>query len=82
MLELARAHNLLDVQLYEFAVKEIFPKILDKAGLKPDDPVPSYEVLKNENYLRSKFGRAYNKVFRQIYRVRQKFPPLDSTSPA
>jgi hypothetical protein len=70
MLELAREHNQLDLELYAFAAEEIFPRICRQAGVNPADKVPSYEVSTNDHLLRYKFGRAYNKVFRQIYKVR------------
>jgi hypothetical protein len=79
MLELSREHNKLDLELYAFAVNEIFPRICRKAGVSPADKIPSYEVSTNESLLRYKFGRAYNKVFRQIYKVRRGiFNPNDT----
>ena len=79
MLELAREHNRLDLELYAFAVNEIFPKLCDKAGVNPADKVPPYEVSTNQKLLRYKFGRVYNKVFRQVYKVRcQIFYPTDA----
>jgi hypothetical protein len=68
MLELAREHNQLDLELYAFAVNEIFPRLCRKADVNPADAVPSYEVLKNDRRLKYKFGRVYNKVFRQVYK--------------
>ena len=73
MLELARKHNQLDLELYEFAANEIFPKLCRKAGLNPLDKTPSYEVSTNDMWLKYKSGRFYNKVFRQIYKVRHRF---------
>lgn len=79
MRELAREHNQLDVELYEFAVNEIFPKILRQAGLDPADQAPSYEIFKNENLTKQKAGRMFNKAFRLAYRVRRKiFHPADA----
>jgi hypothetical protein len=72
MVELIREHNRLDLELYDFAVNEIFPKICRKAGMDPADKGKSYEIFKNENHLKYKLGRAYNKVFRQIYKARHK----------
>ena len=79
MLELARQHNQLDLELYAFAVNEIFPKLCRKAGVNSADPVPSYEVFQNEREFVFQFGRVYNKVFRQIYKARHKiFYPTDA----
>jgi len=79
MLELAREHNQLDLELYAFALNEIFPKLCRKAGVNPADKAPSYEVLKNDMMVKYKFGRVYNKVFRQIYKVRRRiFYPTDA----
>jgi hypothetical protein len=72
MVELIREHNRLDIELYDFAVNEIFPKICRKAGFDPADKGRSYEIFTSENHLKYKFGRAYNKVFRQIYKARRK----------
>ena len=81
MLELARKHNQLDLELYEFAANEISPKLCRKAGLNPLDKTPSYEVSTNDMWLKYKSGRFYNKVFRQIYKVRHRFfNPLDADS--
>jgi hypothetical protein len=79
LMELVREHNRLDLELYKFAVAEIFPKICQKAGLDPTGEFPSYEVSRNDKWLKYKFGRAYNKAFRQIYKFRQKiFYPGDA----
>jgi Sulfotransferase family len=82
LLELIREHNRLDLELYEFAVNEIFPEICRKAGLNPAGNVPSYEVSRTDNLLKYKFGRLYNKSFRQIYKFRQKFFDLADAPPA
>lgn len=70
MLELAREHNKLDLELYAFALNEIFPKLCAKAGVNPAEQVASYEVSTNNRLIKYKSGRVYNKVFRQIYKVR------------
>ena len=83
MLALAREHNQLDLELYAFAVNEIFPRLCRKAGVHPADQAPSYEVLKNDKLLKYKSGRVYNKVFRQVYKMRHAiFNPHDSDLPA
>ncbi len=83
MLELAREHNQLDLELYAFALNEIFPRLCQKAGVNLADKVPPYEVTTNDRWLKYKFGRVYNKVFRQIYKVRHGiFNPNDTDLPA
>jgi hypothetical protein len=72
MLELAREYNRLDLELYDFAVKEIFPKLCEKAGLNPSEKVSSYEILSDRIYARNQIGRFYNKVFRELYKLRSK----------
>ena len=80
MLELARAHNQLDLELYEFALHEIFPKLCAKAGINPAAEVPSYEVSTNDQQLKFRISRTYNKMwFRQIYKIRHRiFYPTDA----
>jgi hypothetical protein len=79
MLEIARAHNKLDLELYAFALNEIFPKLCRKAAINPADRTSSYEVSTNDGLLKYKFGRIYNKVFfRQVYKIRHRiFYPTD-----
>jgi hypothetical protein len=73
MLELAREHNKLDLELYSFAVNEIFPRLCEKAGVDPSDKAPSYETYANQRMLKYQLGRFYNKIFRQVYKVRDRF---------
>jgi hypothetical protein len=83
MLELAREHNKLDLELYAFALNEIFPKLCRKAGVNPADKAASYEIPKNDMMVKYKFGRIYNKIFRQVYKVRNAiFNPNDTDLPA
>ena len=82
LVEIFFARNQLDIELYEFAANEIFPKLCRKAGLNPLDMTPCYEVSTNDMWLKYKFGRFYNKVFRQIYKVRTGFNPSDADSAA
>jgi hypothetical protein len=81
MVELAQKHNQLDLALYAFAANEIFPKLCQKAGLNPSEKAPTFEVSKNEREVVFQFGRFYNKVFRQIYKVRRRvFHPAEGDS--
>ena len=58
-------------------------KLCRKAGLNPLDKTPCYEVSTNDMWLKYKSGRFYNKVFRQIYKVRHRFfNPSDADSAA
>ena len=74
LVELAREYNQLDLELYSFAVKEIFPKLCAKAGLGPADKVTSHDHYTTEikwKYLLSHF---YNMSFyRQVCKVRNKY---------
>jgi hypothetical protein len=74
MVKLAREHNKLDTELYQFAVNEVFPKLCQKAGINPADKVTSYESSTNDLWLRFQLGRWYNRlVFRQLCKIRYKF---------
>jgi hypothetical protein len=76
MVELARKHNQLDIELHQFAVNELFPKLCQKAGINPTDEVTSYEIFANGRGLKYRLGRFYNKVFfRQLYKLRSKLKP-------
>lgn len=70
LLEMAREYNRLDLELYSFAVNEIFPRLCEKAGFGPSDKVSSYEVLSGGVHTRNQVGRFYNKVFRELYKIR------------
>ncbi len=68
--ELTREHNKLDLELYAYAVNEVFPRICAKAGVNPSDKVPSHEVADSANSLGYRMSGFYNKIFRQVYKVR------------
>lgn len=73
MIEMAREYNKLDIELYSFAVNEVFPRLCEKAGLSPSDEVASYETYTNGIQLKYILGRLYNKLFyRQICKIRYK----------
>jgi Sulfotransferase family len=63
ILELTREANQLDIALYEFAVKEIFPKFCAQAGFSPADKPASFDKYTSE--LRPNFllHRLYNQTF-------------------
>jgi hypothetical protein len=68
--EMAREKNRLDIELYSFAVNEIFPRCCGKAGFNPLDHVESHEKYTSE--IRPKFllCQLYNMLFyRQINKL-------------
>ncbi|HWC58361.1 MAG TPA: hypothetical protein VHC44_01610 [Verrucomicrobiae bacterium] len=70
MIELAREYNKLDLELYEFALNEVFPRLCQKAGVNPAEKVPSYQsdsCTKQLNYRLSKF---YSRLFRHLCKLR------------
>ena len=73
VIDIAREYNQLDLQLYEFATREIFPGLCARAGLSPTDKVASYETEMSDlrpNFLLSRF---YNQtLFRQVCKVYRK----------
>jgi hypothetical protein len=81
LLELARDYNKLDLELYAFAVDEIFPRLCRKCGVDPDQDRCSYQV--NSGAISWKFypGRWYNKLFRQAckFRARRESAPESAT---
>jgi hypothetical protein len=73
MVNLAREHNQLDLELYDFATREIFPKCCAQAGFSPTDQVASYEQKMNECQPMILLHRLYNQAFfRQVCKVYRK----------
>jgi hypothetical protein len=70
MMELAREYNKLDLELYAFAIAEIFPKLCGAAGLKPGEAVTSCETARQKAHLRYQLGRSYNRIFRLLCKLR------------
>ena len=74
LVAMAREYNQLDLELYSFAVNEIFPKLCAKAGFGPADKVVSHDHYTSEikwKYLLSHF---YNMSFyRQVCKARNKY---------
>ena len=71
IVELTRGYNQLDLELYSFAVSEIFPKFCAQAGLNPADKVTSFEVTTNPVRAAQYMSRFYNQgVFRQVGKLR------------
>jgi hypothetical protein len=78
MLELAREHNQLDMELYQFAVNEIFPALCRKAGVAPSEKVPSYATCTEGFLFNYQSCRFYNRIFRQICKFRYNVVLRDS----
>lgn len=73
MVELAKEYNKLDLELYAFAVNEIFPKVCAKAGFSPSDKVVSYDVYTSEIKPKFLLHRLYNQTFfRNICKIYKK----------
>ncbi len=71
MVALARERNQLDLALYDFAVREVFPRACERAGLSPDAKVPAVNTA-SELSPRFVIGRIYNRVvFRQLAKLRR-----------
>ena len=70
MLELAREHNKLDIELYRFAVEEIFPRLCQKAGVNPAEKVPSYSSDAKAETLNYRLSKIYSKAYRNICKFR------------
>lgn len=70
MLALAREKNQLDLELYAYAVQQVFPKVCAKAGFKPTDTVASYDHYTSEAHFKFIAFNIYNMLFyRQICKL-------------
>lgn len=66
--EMTREFNQLDLELFSFAAKEIFPKLCAKAGIDPSEKVePEFRDYFTFN---SRISGFYNKIFRELYKLR------------
>jgi Sulfotransferase family len=73
MVELAQGKNQLDLALYDFAIKEIFPKFCERTGFKPDDPVTSFDQYTSEWQWRYRLCHFYGlSVYRQFGKLRRR----------
>jgi Sulfotransferase family len=73
MVELARKYNQLDLQLYDFAIKEIFPKFCEKTGFQPDQKVPSFDRYTDDRHWRYRLCHFYNlSIYRQCGKLRRR----------
>jgi hypothetical protein len=74
LVEMTREYNKLDLELYSFAVNEIFPRLCAKAGLGPADKVASHDHYTSEIKWKYLLGHFYNMSFyRQICKVRNRY---------
>ena len=68
--EMVREYNKLDLELYSFAANEIFPRSCSNTAVCPSDKIASYEVFTDGYSMRCRLSGFYNKVFRQLCKVR------------
>jgi hypothetical protein len=81
LVDMARGLNRLDVELYSFALNEVFPACCERAGIRPTDSTPNYETQSNVGSMRQTIGRFYNKAFREFYKVHSTmWPNHDETN--
>ena len=74
LMEMARERNQLDIELHEFAVREIFPKICAKAGFNPGDEPASLNTQPHRVKPVILLSGFYNQsVYRQLCKLRRKF---------
>lgn len=72
MSELARAHNQLDLALYDFALKEIFPKFCAKTGFTPESKVTSFDTYTSDKHWRYRLCHLYSLgIYRQFGKLRK-----------
>ena len=72
MIELARERNQLDLALYDFAVKEIFPKFCARAGFTPDSAVTSFDTYTSDRHWHYRLCHLYNLlIYRQLGKLRR-----------
>ncbi len=72
MVELAREYNQLDIELYDFALKELFPKFCAQARFKSGDVVKSYNNYTNDFKWRYRLCHLYNQlIYRQACKLRR-----------
>ena len=70
MIELAREHNRLDLALYDFAVREIFPKFCARTGFTPDARVASFDTYVTDRHWRYHLCHLYSRgIYRQFAKL-------------
>ena len=74
MVEMTREYNKLDLELYAFAVNEIFPKMCAQAGFNPADKVPSHDLYTSDLKWKYLLCHLYNQMFyRQVCKIRSRY---------
>ena len=63
IVDMTREKNKLDLALYEFAAREIFPKFCAQAGFSPTDKVASFDRYSSDLHPLFLLHRFYNKLF-------------------
>ena len=63
LVDMAREKNRLDLELYDFAVKELFPKFCAQSGYSATDTVPSFDRYRSEIRPMFLLHRLYNQTF-------------------
>lgn len=72
LIELARQRNQLDLALYDFALKEIFPKFCEKTGFTPDAKVTSFDTYTTDRHWRYRLCHFYGLgIYRQLAKLRR-----------
>lgn len=72
MIELARQYNQLDLALYDFAVKEIFPMLCEKTGFALDSQVTSFDTYTTDRHWRYRLCHLYSlNIYRQFAKFRR-----------
>ena len=72
VVELAREINKLDLEMYEFAVNEVFPRLCERAGIRASDAVPPMNTAPDRFQWKAAVGRFYNRVvYRQLCKFRK-----------
>jgi hypothetical protein len=73
IVDLTREKNKLDLALYEFAVREIFPKFCEQTGFATTDKVVSFDKYTSELQPKFLIHRLYNQAFfRNVCKVYKK----------
>jgi hypothetical protein len=73
MVDMAHEKNKLDLALYEFAAKELFPKFCAQTGFSPTDKVESFDKFKGEIRPNFLLHRLYNQTFyRNVCKIYKK----------
>lgn len=77
-MELLRKHNRLDLELYDYAVGEIFPQLCNRAGFDPDQKITPLKTCASRTDWNRRFSRFYNRtVYRNLCKLRRKGEPFN-----